>query len=471
MPVEYRALLPVSVLTASACLFGLAAPLACSSGNPRPVGSGGRGANNGGTNAGSSAAGANSGGVGTSGSGASGAANASGSGAANAGGASAGGASAAGGAGGASAAGGNAAGGNAGAAGGASGNAPGGASGNGSSGAGGDCNTLTIVPMPVTPTVLLLVDTSTSMFMGSVPWTPLYNALMDPNTGVVKPLQDKIRFGFTSYNSITQPSGDPTCPKLTSVPYALDNYDAINTEYKTIGAIYNGSQKWETPTGESVAAVAANLLAYDAMPPGPKYIVLVTDGNPDTCMQRDPQCGQDASIKAVQDAYAAGIGTFPIGIGDILTDNGGCSGRCGVLHLQDLANAGTGQPVLGSTANINDGCTPNGQKATYTTGAGGTAKYYTATNQTELQTALSGLLNAVASCSFAMNAYVTGDPSLGTVLVGTTPAVYNDPNGWRLESDTFTVTLLGSSCDTFKAGNANVDISFPCDPNVTVTGR
>ena len=37
----------------------------------------------------------------------------------------------------------------------------------------------------------------------------------DPTTGAVKKLQDQVRFGFTSYNSITQPTLDPQCPKLT----------------------------------------------------------------------------------------------------------------------------------------------------------------------------------------------------------------------------------------------------------------
>ena len=56
---------------------------------------------------------------------------------------------------------------------------------------------------------------------------------------------------------------------------------------------------------------------------GSKYIVLATDGEPDTCpgtcvgptcpvpdrpgWPRDPQCGQDRSVAAVQEAFKQGI--------------------------------------------------------------------------------------------------------------------------------------------------------------------
>ncbi|HEY4157644.1 MAG TPA: hypothetical protein VGM29_06085 [Polyangiaceae bacterium] len=261
--------------------------------------------------------------------------------------------------------------------------------------------------------------------------------------------------------------------------FALNNFDAINAVYSSIK---QPSTKNETPTGESVAAMTKKL--HDFTPPagegdGPRYILLVTDGNPDTCIRFDPQCGRDPSIKAVQDAYAAGIGTFVIGVGDIINNpNNGCHNngpanpptRCGELFLQDIANAGTGQAVIEDLSDVNDGCTPNGFMATYGS-PGGTAKYYTATNQADLQTALSGLLNSVASCSFEMNATVTGNPGLGTVKVGSTAVAFNDPNGWKLESDNYTVTLQGTACDLFKAGSSNVDISFPCDPGVVVVGR
>ena len=45
-------------------------------------------------------------------------------------------------------------------------------------------------------------------------WDPLINALMEPTNGVVAKLQGKVRFGFTSYKSVTRPSLAPACPVL-----------------------------------------------------------------------------------------------------------------------------------------------------------------------------------------------------------------------------------------------------------------
>jgi hypothetical protein len=301
-------------------------------------------------------------------------------------------------------------------------------------------------------------------------WDPLFNALMDPTTGVVKGLQNQVRFGFTSYNSITQPMLDTECPKLKRVDFGLNNYDAIKTSYTNVGVTPIGNFKWETPTGESIVKVTETLKAYAPTPPGPKYILLVTDGNPDTCANRDPQCGEDASIKAVQDAYAAGIGTFVIGIGDILVNNAGCVGRCGKDHLQDIANAGVGLPVAAnSTENAYQACTgsPANVKGKYASGDGGevpgSAPFYTPTGQAELTAALTALLNSVASCTFEMNAKVTGDPSLGTVKVGGTMLTYADPNGWKLEDNHYSVTLQGTACSQFRAGGNDLSITFPCD--------
>jgi hypothetical protein len=63
-----------------------------------------------------------------------------------------------------------------------------------------------------------------------------------------------------------------------------------------------------------------------------------------------------------------------------------------------------------------------------------------------------------------MDAVVTGDPSLGQVTVSGTPEPFDDPNGWKLESNAFSVTLQGAACEAFKAGGT-LNINFPCDPS------
>jgi hypothetical protein len=369
---------------------------------------------------------------------------------------------------------------------GGTGGAGGAAAGAGGSAGAGICQELSVVPTPQVPTLLLLVDNSSSMFETMPPaWPILYEALMNPTMGVVKPLEGKIRFGFASYKGSTTPSAEDAaaCATWAKVPPALDNHTAIDAAYAPIMWPID-HPKWETPTGHAITMAAADLAAYMPDPPGPKFILLVTDGNPNTCVVMDPQCGQDLAIKAAQDAFAAGIGLFAMGIGDIVAQpNAGCptSARCGPLHLQDLANAGVGapvQPTPGCDDPLASGCTFKheqcnvGQtlKATYTPESPAVGTPFSVDTRdadatTELVSTLNGLLANVISCTVEMDARVTGNPALGTVTVGGNPVTYSDPNGWALDMATlYNVTLQGAACETFKAG-AELHISFPCDPS------
>lgn len=343
------------------------------------------------------------------------------------------------------------------------------------SGSGGreSCNELTIVPEPVTPTVMVLVDNSSSMFEPRESlWDLLYSTLMDPTNGVVKSLESKVRFGFASYRG--SPAGvmetDPTCAEIRSVPYSLDNHQAIDTLYRQLGTEWTQGVKWETPTGHAISRVAAELHAYEASPPGPKYILLVTDGDPNTCQVVDPQCGQDLSIRAVQDAHALGIKTLVVGIGSIIAGNPGCEarwGRCGPLHLQDLANAGNGLGVAEPPMEfIYQSCADRYGRVLQ--GAysptPGMEPFYTATTADQLKSSLSGLLTGVLSCTVEMNAIVNGDPALGKVTVGGQEVPFQDTNGWALEANRYGVTLQGAACERFKTlmPGEKLDIWFPC---------
>jgi hypothetical protein len=354
----------------------------------------------------------------------------------------------------------------------------------------GICQSLSVTPMPQVPTVEILVDTSSSMFETTpTAWSVLYTALMDPMKGAVQALQSKIRFGFASYEGHQSASEtDMACATMTTVPPAEGNYTAIDMVYSMIGAGYDlqhpTPMKWETPTDYAINYAANILTNYMPTPAGQKYILLVTDGNPNTCAVTDPQCGQDYAIKAAQDAFAAGIGLFVLGVGDIVTDPAnGCptSARCGLDHLQDMANAGVGaavQPAPGCDDPTSTDCqfryqscnVGNALTATYTTGAPDVGTPYAVNTaasdaQTQLATALSNLLNDAIPCTVDMDAIVTGDPSLGIVEVGGMPETYNDPDGWILEANAYSVTLQGAACMALRSGAGDLTIEFPCDPS------
>jgi len=216
-------------------------------------------------------------------------------------------------------------------------------------GRGGDGGDGGVAPEP--PTVLILLDGSSSMLQPTrnspAPWAIVRDALMDQTFGALRAFEDRIRFGFTSYrgSSISHAEDDPDCATLASVGFGLDNYDAIQTTYAGISTATD--RKWETPTGHALRRATEQLLSEPG--PGKKYIFLLTDGEPSTCQVLDPNCGQDLAVAAVQAAYAKGIVTRTIGL---LVDgegqNAGCDpqwGRCGLDHIQDVANAGSGQPV------------------------------------------------------------------------------------------------------------------------------
>jgi hypothetical protein len=43
------------------------------------------------------------------------------------------------------------------------------------------------------------------------------------------------------------------------------------------------------------------------------------------------------------------------------------------------------------------------------------------------------------------------------------PVTYGDPDGWRLEENTYQITLQGAACDTFKSQTGStLFVSFPC---------
>jgi hypothetical protein len=329
---------------------------------------------------------------------------------------------------------------------------------------------------PVVPTVMMLVDNSSSMFEPrETLWDALYTALMAPG-GPVEDLQSQIRFGFASYKGFSAlTEEDPACAEIESVPYALDNYAAINELYTDLGTQWTGNgQKWETPTGHAIGRVVTELAALETDPPGPKYILLVTDGNPNTCQVQDPQCGQDFSVRAVQDAYAAGVGTIPLGLGDIISQpNAGCphSARCGELHLQDLANAGKGLPVEAPKPElVYEQCNDKIGKmliGSYspTTPVAENAPFFVASTPEALASQLTTLLNSVVSCTLDMDAIVTGNPMNSEVLLNGNPITYGDTaGGWILEPNKYQVTLQGTACTTLQTPGSTVSIKFFCDP-------
>lgn len=288
----------------------------------------------------------------------------------------------------------------------------------------GGCADVYAMTEPETPTIMLVVDQSGSMeneFSGGMNrWESLYTTLMDPATGIIAPLEGEARFGLTLYTSIDGNNG-PTCPMLEEVPPALDNYAAIDAVY---GAAEPVS---ETPTGESIDAVAAGLIAFSE--PGPKAIVLATDGEPDTCAVPNPQQGQPETLAAVEAAFEADIRTFVLSVGEDI----------GVEQLQEVANAGVGLD-------------PNGPM---------NAPFWVALDADDLANAFDEIVGSFVSCTLKVEGVVTLDDICeATVLLDGMPLECETE--WTLV-DPETIEILGSACERLQDGGEHtIDATFPC---------
>ncbi|MGK4005381.1 vWA domain-containing protein [Sorangium sp. So ce1036] len=312
----------------------------------------------------------------------------------------------------------------------------------GAEGGGGSCQQLEIQFEPQTPTVMIVVDRSGSMYSSGY-WDPLKTAVLN----VVENLQDRVRFGFLTFTGLA----GQQCPLLARAEgIALNHHAAIAAAYDEASVPPQG--KLETPTAMTFnEVVVPELLAFPE--PGAKYILFVTDGEPDRCDDVRAECARDDVIGAVQDAHAQGIGTFVFGLGTGALEQ----------HLQDIANAGAGQPVGRPQSGMDAPCFENA--GTYAE-AGGSATYYTPdpTDATALENELSAAIAGVKSCTFDLQGSIKVDlpnASLGKVLIDGASVPYDAQNGWTMESATQLV-LVGDACEQLKDAT-EISFDFPCE--------
>lgn len=354
----------------------------------------------------------------------------------------------------------------------------------GDSGAGGapGCIDLKVDFTPQIPTVLLLIDRSGSMtneskfgdavkaavtdgsyMLGDCPlvasptkddpdrmvdtndwrWNVVRDVLMSPSKGIVKPLEDRVRFGLSLYSGRNGQIKDPVkqddpieidptkmCPELIEVPIALGNHQAMLEQFKC------SDISDDTPTGESLVAAAATLAAFKE--PGPKVIVLATDGEPDNCECPDPgghvpaKCkdpGMPAQIKADVVATAAKIHEDDVTIHVI---NVSTPGEAALQkHLEDVASAGGGMVYPG-----------------FSPGA--------------LTDAFDAIIDGARSCTIDLDGEIAkGKESSGKVTLDGEELALDGKNGWRANSSS-QIELLGKACKLIKSGQHDLAITFPC---------
>jgi von Willebrand factor type A domain-containing protein len=205
----------------------------------------------------------------------------------------------------------------------------------------------------------------------------------------------------------------------------------FNTEPAIAAALAGARPSGSTPT--TLAMTLAGDYLATLTTPNPRFIVLVTDGQP-TCAGGDGD-GDDspAAVAAVAAQAARGYGTFVVGIAT-------SSIAMADATLTQMSTAGM-HPRVG---------TPN---------------YYLVNNTAELVAALGKIGTQVGSCTFNL-ASPPPDPNNVVVLADgkiVPKAALPTDSGWTYGAAMTSVTLTGTYCQDVMSGvTTNVEALFGC---------
>jgi hypothetical protein len=282
------------------------------------------------------------------------------------------------------------------------------------------CPAVQFTAKPTTPTIELLIDQSLSMsstFGATTRYKAVQDALVAPGTGVVTELEASAYFGATLFTSAL------TCPALQVVPRAINNSAAISAMIAANGpGLY-------TPTGDAITAVTADFAASPPPAGSPPFIVLATDGIPNTCQNPlDETNGSILAVAAAKAAFAAGIKLVVLSVGPDTS----------IPNLQAMANAGAGvQP---------------GQPD---------APYYQGDDPQTLADAFKQIIGGVLSCDLSLSGQIDPASAMdGTVTLDGVTLTYG--TDWIIVNGT-TIEILGAACMKLQTTpNSVVDATFPC---------
>jgi hypothetical protein len=206
----------------------------------------------------------------------------------------------------------------------------------------------------------------------------------------------------------------------------------LNTAPAIAAALGGAGPAGSTPTTMAMTLGGDYLATLTT--PNPRFIVLVTDGQP-TCAGGNGN-GDDspAAIAAVAAQAARGYGTFVIGVAT-------ANDAMATATLTSMSTAGM-HPRPG---------TPN---------------YYVVNNTAELVTALGAIGTQVASCTFTL-ANAPPDPANVVVLADGKPVpkdMLPTDDGWTYGAGMTSVTLTGTYCqDVLNSVVQNVEVLFGCN--------
>jgi hypothetical protein len=286
----------------------------------------------------------------------------------------------------------------------------------------------------VPPVVMLLIDRSTSMgfsFGDDTRWNVLRDAIVEPEQGLLASLDQRASVGlmlYTGQDGFDNPLG---CPLITRVDTEFGNVERVRRAYLAAEPASRG----DTPTGEGIEQAALELSRLDGS--APRYILLATDGEPDTCAQPKPQNGMPQAIAAAQTAFARGIRVYTIGVSDGISPD----------RLQQMANAGAGKDP-----NLRFGRDADAEQPLFAND-----------DPQKLAAQLAGIIGDVRTCTIELGTRVGSERTLqGRLLLDGRPLEHDASEGWTfLDEDT--LSIRGAACDTILGDGQRLEVRFPCE--------
>lgn len=282
-------------------------------------------------------------------------------------------------------------------------------------------------------TVLLLIDQSQSMFTAfgdGTRWSVLRQAIVDPEQGLLASLDASTNLGLMIYTGQGGSSNPLGCPLITEVQAEFGNVDRVRSVYLATGPRRGG----DTPTGESIDRAVLALGAIASA--GPKYILLATDGEPDTCQQPKPSEGMPQALEAAQRAFAQGMRVYTLGVAEGIDPS----------RVQQMANAGAGKDP-GLTYGVDPGAEP---------------PLFANSDPQQLAQQLRGVIGDVRTCSIDLGTSVASDSALEGRLVLDGRLLASDArDGWTLV-DERTLLIHGAACEQILGEGERLEVRFPC---------
>lgn len=299
------------------------------------------------------------------------------------------------------------------------------------------CESISLTIDDLRPTVTLLVDQSGSMRFGyptsdspQSRWTIVHDALLDETNGVVHGLEQSMQFAVAFYTSHNGTQGG-VCPIISEVKAKTGNYQAIRALYDAT------SPDDDTPTGAAIAQVVSEITV--AKRKGSEILLLVTDGDPDTCDVPDPQtdAAQTEAVTAARAAFAAGIDFYVLGISNDISGD----------KLQQLANAGQGKRL----------------EARWGVDADAAQPFQASSSLAGLTAQFRDILARAPLCDVGLDRDVSPDELIrAKVVLDGQELEFGAPNGYEL-TDPRHLRVQGSACETLRAQGKRLTVRISCD--------